>query len=146
MKKLITVIIALFTVSFLYSQTFLAEDFGSGTFPPTGWTAFPIGDNWTESPTENAGGSAPEARFEGFNNSNTTVRLITPAINVTVGDTLILIFKHYYEDNSGVGPAIGVAIQQGAPWESLFEVTPSGNTGPEEITVLIPITYYSVEL
>ncbi|MCD4773575.1 MAG: T9SS type A sorting domain-containing protein, partial [Bacteroidales bacterium] len=136
MKKILSLLIVLMISTSLFSQTFISEDFSSGQMPPTGWLTLPIGSGWSSSSTSNAGGSSPEARFEGFN-SNSTARMISPVIDLSSVDTVILLFKHYYDDNSGPGPAVGVATRGNTGWQSVWEITPYTNQGPEEIQVII---------
>ncbi len=65
MKKVLllsftTILISSVTV---FSQTHLNINF-SGTFPPSGWTFDSQPSNWESSATTNAGGNAPECKFE----------------------------------------------------------------------------------
>ena len=56
MKK-IYLLTLLMAVSFwLSAQTYVFEDFSSGTFPPAGWTIDAHSANWTAEATANAGG------------------------------------------------------------------------------------------
>ena len=136
MKKFYSLVIALFVTLAMHGQTFLSEDFGGGTMPPPGWTSLPIGSQWSVSQSSNAGGSSPEARFQGFAYTG-TVRLITPAIDLTGVDTVILSFRHFADDNGVTGPAIGVATRAQSTWQSVWETNLNGNLGPEEIEVII---------
>ncbi len=136
MKRLYTLLIAvMFTVA-AFSQTYLSEDFGGATFPPSGWFNLPVGDVWSSSNTSNAGGISPEADFTGFNYTG-TARLMSPAIDLTGVDTVMLMFKHYYDNAAGSGPAVGIATRAGGAWVSVWEETPTTSTGPEEIAVMI---------
>ena len=136
MKKILSLFVVLMFSTVLFSQTFLSEDFSSGQFPPSSWLTLPIGSAWSSSSTSNAGGSSPEARFEGFS-SNSTARMISPVIDLSSVDTVILLFKHFYDDNSGPGPAIGVATKGNTPWQSVWEITPTSSQGPKEIQIII---------
>ena len=60
MKKL--VLFLFFVPSLLMAQTYFNVDF-NGTFPPTGWTIDAHATNWSANSSNNAGGTAPEARF-----------------------------------------------------------------------------------
>lgn len=135
MKKLYFLLISLLLTGMLGAQTYLNEDFSSGTMPPDGWYQLPISTNWESSATNNAGGSAPECRFEG-SQATSTARLITPMVDLEGADTAIFMFKHNYI-RSGSGLSIGLAYQDGGNWISLWEVTPNSNIDPEEVTVLL---------
>jgi hypothetical protein len=135
MKNILTLLMAvLFASTAAISQTYLSEDF-SGEFPPDGWTYLPVGDAWSSSNTGYAGGIAPEAKFK-TQIFTGTARLASPLIDLSGVDTVLLMFKHYYDDAAGSGPAIGVATRAGGAWTSVWEETPSGSTG-EEVSVLI---------
>lgn len=136
MKKIYLLILGVFLSAGLFSQTYLSEDFSGSQFPPSGWAALPLGDIWSSSNTSNAGGNSPEAKFSGANSPG-TARLISPAIDLTGVDTVILLFKHYYADLPAPGPSVGVATRAGGSWNSVWEVTPSSTTGPEEIQVVM---------
>lgn len=134
MKKLI-LLLFLFP-PLLMAQTFFNLDF-SGTFPPTGWTFEGYAAQWTQSSTDNAGGSAPEAMFTYINSTGTT-RMISPATNLTGLSSVTINFKHMV-DHYGGPYTLGVATRSGGgSWNSVWEVVnPTGNIGPEEKTVVI---------
>ncbi|MBU2649396.1 MAG: T9SS type A sorting domain-containing protein [Bacteroidetes bacterium] len=130
MKKFYITIVAIMLCPLIFGQTFIFEDFSSGTMPPPGWTSLPIGSQWSSSNTDHAGGVAPEAKYS--NGSGTgTARLMSPVVDLTGIDTVILVFKHYHQGMVG-GPKIGVATRGGSQWLNVWEVTPNGNLGPEE--------------
>lgn len=105
--------------------------------PPAGWSIQGLNAQWSISGSNKAGGSAPEAQFT-YVNQTTTTRLISPAIN-TVGFTSITIsFRHFYDDYSGAGPKAGIATRSGnGSWTSVWEINPSGNVGPEQISITV---------
>ncbi len=135
MKKLYFLFISLIITGMLGAQTYLNEDFSSGTMPPDGWYQLPISSNWESSATSNAGGSSPECRFVG-SQATSTARLITPMIDLEGADTAVFMFKHNYL-RSGSGLSIGVAYQDGGNWISLWEVTPTSDIDPEDVTILL---------
>jgi len=135
MKKLYFLLVGLLLTGFLNAQTLLNEDFGSGTMPPSGWTALPLNQGWTSSATAMAGGSSPECKFEGFN-YNGTARLMSPYTNMSTIDTAILMFKHSYK-RSGSGLSIGLAIASGSSWVSVWEETPGQDIPAEEVTLIL---------
>nr|NQU89434.1 hypothetical protein [Bacteroidota bacterium] len=119
----------------LIGQTYLLEDFSSGLMPPEGWTIDEVSSRWTANNSANAGGTTPEARFQWFDEINTT-RLISPEIDLTGLITVRFEFNHMYDDYEGDGPAVGVATRSGGGlWTSIWEILPSGNVGPEQIAI-----------
>jgi len=120
---------------FINAQPILTEDFSSGDMPPEGWIHLPLSSGWYNSATSNAGGSAPECKFEGFTYTG-TARLISPYIDMSDVDTAVLMFKHKYI-RAGYGLTIGVAIADGSSWVPVWESTPTQDIGPEDITVLL---------
>jgi hypothetical protein len=134
MKKLFTLLTALFFVQLSFAQTFLTEDFSSSTFPPNGFTIDGLPNQWSRSATATAGGESPEAKFT-YLNTNTTSRLVSPSVDLTGYDEVSLSFKHYY-DYYATGVTIGVATRiDGGEWEVAWQSTPTGNVGPVLQTV-----------
>jgi len=118
-----------------HCQIFLDEDFSSQQMPPTGWSLEVAAAQWSESETNNAGGTIPEAMFTWVQLVDTS-RLISPYINLGLADEAILQFRHMYDLYQNPGPAVGVAIKSdGSPWSSIWEISPSGNVGPEKINL-----------
>lgn len=135
MKRMyILLIAACFSLS-LSAQTFISEDFSSGQMPPPGWNALPLGSQWSSSNTSNAGGVAPEAEYSNATGT-TTARLLSPIIDLTNVDTVLLVFKHAYEGSWG-SPDIGVATRGGSPWTIVWDKSPNGNIDPEEIQLIL---------
>jgi hypothetical protein len=129
MKKLFTLIAALFILQATNAQIFLTEDFSSTTFPPNGFTIDGLPNQWSRSATADAGGTAPEAKFT-YLNTNTTSRLVSPSVDLTGFDEVTLSFKHYY-DYYAAGVTIGVATRiEGGTWEVAWQINPTGNVGP----------------
>ncbi|MFK5857265.1 MAG: T9SS type A sorting domain-containing protein [Bacteroidota bacterium] len=135
MKKIYLLLVSLLLVGAISAQPILTEDFSSGDMPPEGWVHLPLSSGWYSSATSNAGGSAPECKFEGFV-YNGTARLISPYIDMSDVDTAVLMFKHKYI-KAGPGLTIGVAIADGSSWIPVWEETPNQNLGPEDITVML---------
>ena len=134
MKKLFTILVALFAAQLAFSQTFINEDFSSTTFPPSGWSVDGLPNQWSRSATENAGGSAPEAKFT-YINQNTTSRLVSPVIDLTGVNDITMSFKYLYDWYAN-GVTIGVATRFGTgEWEVAWEVSPTGNQGPKSQSV-----------
>ncbi len=135
MNRFCLLFLSLLFTSFISAQTFLSEDFSSGLMPPEGWLQLPQTTNWENSPTSEAGGNAPECRFVG-SSGNSTARLISPYIDLSSTDTVVLMFKHKYV-RSGSGLTIGVAYRDGNTWVPLWEETQSQSIDAEEVTVLL---------
>lgn len=118
-------------------QTYLFEDFSSGMMPPAGWSIENVSNHWNVKPTNQAGGIAPEARFN-YATFNGVTRLISPTINLTGLSTVTLMFKHKYSWYGNPAPSYGVATRSGSGvWTSVYEITPTGNVGPESVVVNI---------
>ena len=63
MKKIYAFLFLTAMSSGVFAQTFITEDFSSGTMPPAGWTIDNLNAQWSSSETANAEGTAPEAKF-----------------------------------------------------------------------------------
>lgn len=121
----------------LSAQTLLWEDFSNATMPPTGWSIAGLNAQWSVSGSNLAGGTAPEAKFT-YINQTTTTRLISPAINTTGLTSLKISFRHFYDDYTGAGPKAGVATRSGGgAWTSVWEINPTSNVGPEQISITV---------
>lgn len=133
MKKIYLLTLLMAVSCWLSAQTFIVEDFGSGTMPPAGWSIDAHSANWSAEASVNAGGAAPEAmlnwdpQFSGFS------RLISPEIDLTGITSIKLMFKHFLDDYDGTGYSIGAATRSGGgAWNTVWSITPTGNVGPEE--------------
>lgn len=126
----------LFTV-LSYGQVYLFEDFSSNVMPPTGWSRDGVPAQWSVSASNNAGGSAPEAKFT-YINQNTTSRLISPVVDLTGVPDAKISFKYFY-DYYAAGVTIGVATRFGTgDWTVAWQVNPTGNQGPK--TQIVDLT------
>ena len=101
-------------------------------FPPTGWTTTG-GDNWQGSNSNNAGGTVPEANFFWLPSTTAVQRLITMELNTTGSSSLALEFKHFLDDYNG-GYSLRVeTTSDGTNWNTVWEINPTGNVGPETL-------------
>ncbi len=136
MKKIYSILSALLLTMGVFGQTYLSEDFSSGEMPPPGWTIFAFAQQFSSASSDNAGGVAPECKIDGFA-YNGTLRIMSPVINMTGINSVTLLFKHYYDHKNAPSPTIGVATKSSASWNTVWSMTPSADTGPEEIQVTI---------
>ncbi len=121
MKNILILISAILFSLSLQAQTYFNVNF-SGTFPPTGWTIDAQAGNWSAVSTNNAGGTAPEARLNWSPQFNTTTRFISPAINTT-GNTIVTVEFKYMLDHYGGPYTIGVATRSAAgAWNTVWSI------------------------
>jgi len=80
---------------------------------PPGWTFASFSTSWSRSYTNNAGGNSPEIAFAGPATDGTT-RLVSPAINTTDINRVLLTFNHnlIMAPQAGTGTSIGVATRR----------------------------------
>ncbi len=136
MKKIYSLLFGILLTGHIFGQTYLSEDFSSGQMPPPGWNIYAFNQYFSANPTSNAGGTAPECKISGFA-YNGTLRLISPTLNMTGVTSVTLIFKHYYDHKSNPGPTIGVATKSSGAWTPVWQLNPTANIGPQDITVTI---------
>jgi hypothetical protein len=136
--KIFLVILLSFAPNILYSQTYLTEDF-SGTFPPSGWVIDNHMDNWSTSNSNNAGGTAPEARFEWEPLFLGDSYLISPPIDLSAETTAVRVkFKHMLDSYIG-SYTIGVATRSGGGnWNVVWQIVdpPTSIPATEEIQTI----------
>jgi len=125
MKKLI--LFLFLAPSMMMAQTYFDVDF-NGAFPPAGWSIDAHAANWSAVSTNNAGGTAPEARFNWSPQFTGDSRLISPTINTTGNTTVTTEFK-YNLDHYGGPYTIGVATRSGGgAWNTVWSlVNPTGS-------------------
>ena len=134
MRKLYLLICFVGLTAFTFGQTYLLEDFSDSEMPPSGWTIDNLASQWSINSGNSAGGIAPEAMFT-YTSGVYTSRLISPEIDLSGMDLVSLNFRHFYDYYSNPAPIFGVATRSGGgQWNSIWEVTPTGNVGPESIS------------
>ncbi len=135
MKKITLLLVGLLISFSAFSQTqrsteIFNEDFSSGV-PPTGWTIDDMSEQWSQSETSTAGGTAPEAKLHWVSGNHST-RLISPVTDLTGASTVLFSFKHFLSDYSGSGYTIGVSTRSGGgAWTDVWSLNPTGDMGPE---------------
>lgn len=122
MKKILTVLVFSLLPALLMAQTYFTEDFGSGTFPPTGWTIDAHAGNWSARTSNIAGGTAPEARLNWSPQFVGESRLICPPVDLSGVTALKVEFKHSL-DHYGGPYTIGVATRSGGGnWNVVWQL------------------------
>ncbi len=116
----------------------LEEDFS--TWLPEGWSIDEHSENWTSSNSNNAGGTAPEAKLNWSPSFNGISHLTTHSMNLIGATNVSIQFKHSLNDYSGSEYSLGLAMRSDSyNWTTIWEVTPSGSIPPETINVDIPM-------
>lgn len=137
MKKLYILLLFIATTAFtVNSQTFFTEDFSSGV-PPTGWSIDTLAGNWSANPSNNAGGTAPEARFAWDPPFVSDSRLISLPVDLTGYTAVTFSFKHMI-DHYGGDYSVGVATRSGGGvWSSVWELVNPSGVAAEEVEISI---------
>ena len=89
MKKLFTLLVFVLVPVLINAQTLLDVNF-SGGYPPAGWTIDAQPGNWSAVSSANAGGTAPELRFNYSPTFTGLSHFISPSVNTT-GQTTVTI-------------------------------------------------------
>lgn len=119
------------------SQILLSEDFSGTAFPPAGWTIDAHGGNWSRVTTANAGSVAPEAFMNWSPQFNGASRFISPSVDLTGIQSVIISYNQFFDDYSG-GTKIGVATRNGSgAWTTVWEKSMSADFGPENRVLLV---------
>jgi hypothetical protein len=137
----ITLMMALFFV-FLFSsqaQNFLYEDFSAGLVPAAGWTI--VGgtiNDWGLYQTNNAGGVIPEMYYKGWNNFNGITRMVSPVINTSGYNALIIEWKHKILKSNNTTTTIRVeTTSNGTTWNTVWSFAGTGFIGPETMVITV---------
>jgi hypothetical protein len=127
-----------FAVIYGKAQVLLSEDFSGTAFPPSGWTIDAHGGNWSRVTTANAGSVAPEAFMNWSPQFNGASRFISPSVDLTGIQSVIISYNHYFDDYSG-GTKIGVATRNGSTgaWTTVWEKSMTADFGPENRVLLV---------
>ncbi len=111
----------------------IEENFG--TFPPAGWTTSG-GNNWGGNSSSNAGGTAPEARFNWSPSTTAVQRMISLPINTTGSSTLELEFKHSIDHFSGTYDIRLETTSDGNTW-NIVQSWPAANLSATTENIII---------
>ncbi len=133
MKKIFTILFFVLVPVLLNSQPLLNVDF-SGGYPPAGWTIDLQAGNWSAVSSTNAGGVAPELRFNWSPQFNSISHFISPSVNTTGMTTVSFQFK-YYLDHYGGPYTLGVATRSSSgAWNTVWSmVNPTASGQGEEV-------------
>ncbi len=161
MKHILTVLILFLFPVLLSAQTYLDEDFSSGTFPPAGWTIDAHASNWSASPSNNAGCQAPELLLNYDPTFTGQSHVISPVIDLTGVTSLKVKFNHML-DHYGGPYTIGIATRSGGgawntvwsivnptasiPATQVFAIINNGDVGASDFQISIYFSGYSYNL
>jgi len=123
MKKTYLFTILIMVISTFYGNAqLLTEDFSTWV-PANGWSIDGHNSNWAQQTTNKAGGVAPEARMHWSPQFNGDTRLISPSIDLTGIQNIIISFKHSIDHYDGPY-TVGVATRSnGGAWTSVWSMT-----------------------
>lgn len=145
-KKLLFIILSSFYLSTFSQVTYINETFDATTLP-AGWTSNDLlanGDAWSfnnpGSRTINAPVSGGFAIFDSDNTSDNSlaedIALETPAFDASGQNSVILIFDHYYDDNSGdSNDTYIVEVFDGTSWVAVQSGTGSDTTNATQVFI-----------
>jgi hypothetical protein len=119
MKKTLLFAFALLFATAMMAQNravLLQESF-DGTTMPAGWSINGQNNNWSVSPTNNAGGQPNEMHLSWSPQFNGMTRLVSPAVDLTGVSSVVFSFKHALDNYSGSN-TIGIATSSdgGSTW------------------------------
>ena len=140
MKKFLLLFAGIFLSLAINAQTkvgieHLSQNFSDGV-TANGWTIDAQAGNWSAVQSVNAGGIAPEARMSWTPQFNATTRLISPTIDISGQENVVVQFKHAI-DHYGGAYTVGLATRsEGGEWNTVW--SRSGATVVEAISV--PVT------
>ena len=104
MRKTLLFVFALLFATASMAQnrtTYLEESFDGNTIP-AGWTIAGAGiSNWAISGTSNAGGQANELHLNWSPQFNGVSRFVSPVIDLSGLNSVVISFKHYLDYYSG---------------------------------------------
>ena len=119
---------------------FLIEEYFD-SWPPAGWSITSSSGqiNWDQAASDEAGGQAPEAKFNWSPSTTAIQRLISNSINTTGNTSLNISFRQYINDYNGNYEIRLETTSDGTNWNTVT-VFPSANAGPqlEDIEITTP--------
>jgi hypothetical protein len=136
MKFLYTFYLILSSSLLLSAQPLFTVDFSTGS-PPAGWTIDLQAGNWSAVNSLNAGGAAPELRFNYSPSFTGTTHFISPSVDLTGQTSVSLQFKHKI-DHYGGAYTVGVATRSNSgAWNTVWsKVNPTSDIQGDEIITI----------
>ncbi|MFZ1518400.1 MAG: T9SS type A sorting domain-containing protein [Ignavibacteriaceae bacterium] len=136
MKFLYTFYLILSSSLLLSAQPLFTVDFSTG-YPPAGWTIDLQAGNWSAVNSLNAGGAAPELRFNYSPSFTGTTHFISPSVDLTGQTSVSLQFKHKI-DHYGGAYTVGVATRSNSgAWNTVWsKVNPTSDIQGDEIITI----------
>ena len=141
MKKVLLIIFGALLISSTQAQVLFEENFDAGVVPVPGWMIMGNSQNLASPNSSFAGGLAPELQFDNdppF--PNTTMRIISPQINTTTADQVIIRFKHMFEHVSGNSTAFNISVatrSSNGTWNVVWQQAPTTSIPAEGVNVLV---------
>ncbi len=141
MKKILLIIFGFLLIGSTQAQVLFQENFDAGVIPVPGWMIMGNASNFACPPTSIAGGNAPELQFDNdppF--PNTTMRIISPQINTSSADQVIIRFKHMFEHVSGNSTAFNISVatrSSNGTWNPVWQQAPTASIPAEGVSILV---------
>jgi hypothetical protein len=133
MKYLLFLLLNTVIITSLNSQSFIDEKFNNSDFPPEGWSISENSENWSFSYTREAKGeNLGEAKFGNSPFFDGETKLISPVIDLSGINSLMLQFQHMMYFGYGYSEYIGVSTRSGnSSWHNVWEIQVTDDMGPE---------------
>lgn len=141
MKRLLLIFAATLMFSGIQAQVLFQETFSGGVIPVPGWTIMGNVNNFTNPATANAGGIAPELQFDNdpvF--PTTTMRIISPQINTTGLDQVIIRFKHMLDHVDGASANVNLAVDtrsSNGTWNNVWTKATTTDVTAETVIIVV---------
>lgn len=141
MKKFLLIFAATLLISGIQAQVLFEETFNGGVIPVPGWTIMGNVSNFANPQTSNAGGTAPELQFDNdpvF--PTTTMRIISPKINTTGVDRVIIRFKHMFDHVDGASASVNLAVDtrsSNGAWNNVWTKATTTDITAESVIIVV---------
>ncbi len=128
-----------FNVELILANIIFSEDFAdTNNWPPVGWELTgDLPDNWYQSETAAAGGTAPELMFSWYPATIGESDFITPVVDLTGRSNASLILKQYvsnYQGETAEDYELFILASTGDGWNTLWSTIPK-NIDPEILQI-----------
>jgi len=141
MKKFLLIFAATLLISGIQAQVLFEETFNGGVIPVPGWTIMGNVSNFANPQTSNAGGTAPELQFDNdpvF--PTTTMRIISPKINTTGVDKVIIRFKHMFDHVDGASANVSLGVDtrsSNGTWNNVWTKATTTDITAETVIIVV---------